>query len=125
MGFSLIEIAIVLVIVGLLLAGVFKGQELLTSPRVRSIIQHQDELKAAYLGFQDRFRSPPGDYANATATIPGVSVACGGASPGNGNGNSRIESTDGEFILAWEHVSKSGFLNGSYTCKANATVDAE
>ena len=122
-GFSLIEVAIVMVIVGLLLLGVFKGQELIVSARVRTLIQQQDEVKTAYLGFYDRFRAVPGDYPNATTTIPGVSLTCGtGASPGNGNGNSYIEVADGEAILAWEHLSKSGFLKGVYTCVDNATV---
>ena len=113
-GFTLIELAIVLVVIGLLLAGIFKGQELMTSSRVRNIIQQHDGVRAAYLGFMDRYRQPPGDYAAATANITGVSTTCGVA--GNGNGNGRIDTTPNEFILAWEHLSRSGFLNGAYTC---------
>src|ERR1043166_9992461 len=56
-GFTLIEIAIVLVIIGLLLGGVLKGQELITSARVRNLISQQDGIKAAFFGFQDRFRA--------------------------------------------------------------------
>ena len=82
-GFTLIEIAIVLVIIGLLLGGVLKGQELITSARVRNLISQQDGIKAAFFGFQDRFRALPGDYAAATTNIAGVSD--------NGNGNGRIE----------------------------------
>ena len=114
-GFTLIEIAIVLVIIGLLLGGVLKGQELITSARVRNLISVQDGVKAAFFGFQDRFRAYPGDYANAVNTINGVSTAaCNG---GNGNGNGIIETTVGnESLLAWEHLSKAGFINGTYTC---------
>ena len=65
-GFTLIEIAIVLVIVGLLLGGVLKGQELITSARVRNMISQQDGIKAAYYGFQDRYRALPGDYREAS-----------------------------------------------------------
>src|ERR1700682_2054802 len=93
-GFTLIEIAIVLVIIGLLLGGVLKGQELITGARVRNLISQQDGVKAAYFGFLDRFRALPGDYGNATATITGVSAAsgCGVAGNiGNGNGNGQIE----------------------------------
>src|SRR5512142_2289648 len=86
-GFTLIEIAIVLVIIGLLLGGVLKGQELITSARVRNLISHQDGIKAAYLGFVDRYRALPGDYALATTNITGVSTAA--CSGGNGNGNGR------------------------------------
>lgn len=124
-GFTLLELSIVLVIVGLLLAGLLKGQELLTGARVRSIIQQQDGMKAAFFGFMDRFRAPPGDYANATTAITGVSAtACGVAGKfGNGDGDGRIENANGEFILAWEHLSKAGFISGIYTCTGNTAVD--
>src|ERR1700752_3599912 len=68
-GFTLIEIAIVLVIIGLLLGGVLKGQELITSARVRNLISQQDGIKAAYFGFLDRFRALPGDYTQASTNI--------------------------------------------------------
>jgi prepilin-type N-terminal cleavage/methylation domain-containing protein len=118
-GFTLIEIAIVLVIIGLLLGGVLKGQELITGARVRNLVQQQDGIKAAYFGFLDRYRALPGDYAKAATTITGVSTAaCNG---GNGDGNGMIETTANENILAWEHLSKSGFINGSYICAATQT----
>lgn len=122
----MIEVAIVLVVVGLLLGAVLMGQQLITSARVRAVIQQQDGFKAAYFGFIDRYRQLPGDYAGATANIPGVSTAaCGVAgSLGNGNGNAQIESANGEFILAWEHLSKSGFVSSAYTCTGNAVVDS-
>src|SRR3954463_13493006 len=129
-GFTLIEIAIVLVIIGLLLGGVLKGQELITGARVRNIIQQQDGVKAAYFGFLDRYRALPGDYANATTTITGVVVgSCGvSTSMGNGDGDGQIESsgstptTTSENILAWEHLSKAGFINGTYTCATTASA---
>ena len=114
-GFTLIEIAIVLVIIGLLLGGVLKGQELITSARVRNLISQQDGVKAAFFGFQDRFRAFPGDYTGATVNIANISTAaCNG---GIGNGNGRIEAGD-EARLAWEHLSKAGFITGTYTCAA-------
>lgn len=114
-GFTLIEIAIVLVIIGLLLGGVLKGQELITSARVRNLISQQDGVKAAFFGFQDRFRSFPGDYTAAVTNIANVSVAACNAGIGNGNG--RIEAGT-EARLAWEHLSKAGFITGTYTCAA-------
>lgn len=124
-GFTLLEIAVGLLVLGLLVGGVLKGQELITAARVRAVIQQQDSVKTAYLGFLDRFRALPGDYANATTTLTGVSTACGTASsPGNGNGNARIQSADGEAILAWEHLSKAGFLAGTYTCSGNNAINA-
>jgi prepilin-type N-terminal cleavage/methylation domain-containing protein len=122
-GFTLIEIAIVLVIIGLLLGGVLKGQELITGARVRNLISQQDGVKAAYFGFLDRFRALPGDYGSATTTITGVSTTSGCgvvATPGNGNGNGQIEpaaaGAPSEHTLVWEHLSKAGFINGTYTC---------
>jgi prepilin-type N-terminal cleavage/methylation domain-containing protein len=114
-GLTLIEIAIVLVIMGLLLGAVLKGQELITSARVRNLISQQDGVKAAYFGFLDRFRSPPGDYGQATTNIVGATV--------NGNGDGQIQSVLGggtidEHIAMWEHLSRSGFINGTYTYAA-------
>src|SRR4051812_35011884 len=106
-GFTLIEIAIVLVIIGLLLGGVLKGQELITGARVRNIVQQQDGLKAAYFGFLDRYRALPGDYKAATANISGATTdgnADGQVSDGTGTGAVM------ESILVWEHLSKSGFM---------------
>ena len=126
-GFTLIEIAIVLVIIGLLLGGVLKGQELITSARVRNLISMQDGIKAAYFGFLDRYRALPGDYAQAAANINGVTGggACGVGNAGNGNGDGQILPVAGtsaaENVLAWEHLSKAGFINGSYTCAAAAS----
>lgn len=123
-GFTLIEIAIVLVIIGLLLGGVLKGQELITGARVRNLISQQDGIKAAFFGFQDRYRALPGDYASASTNINcGTGVTCA-----NGNGNGRIENnaTGGgvtsEQTLVWAHLTSAGFLNGSYTFPAEAAV---
>ncbi len=110
-GFTLIEIAIVLVIIGLLLGGVLKGQELIQSARVRNLISQQDGVKAAYFGFLDRFRALPGDYSKATTTIAGTTV--------DGDNNGQITASGSgtavhEEIAAWEHLSHAGFINGSY-----------
>ena len=117
-GFTLIEVAIVLVIIGLLLGGILKGQELLTAARVRNIIQQQEQFKTAFIAFQDRYRNPPGDYAQASVNIKDIAAGpCGTPNPdGNGNGNNRVETTGSEHTLAWEHMSKAGFLNVAYTC---------
>src|SRR6185436_12937072 len=103
---------IVVLVIGLLLGGVLKGQELITAARVRSIVTQQDEIRTAFLGFTDRFLAPPGDYALATTNIGGVGSAC--VNGGNGNGNGRIEISSGESILAWEHMSRAGFFAGVY-----------
>src|SRR5690242_11042809 len=107
-GFTLIEIAIVLVIIGLLLGGVLKGQELITGARVRNLIGQQDGVKAAYFGFLDRYRALPGDFKNASTTIDAT------ATNGDGDGVISDTGTTKESINAWEHLAKAGFINGSY-----------
>jgi prepilin-type N-terminal cleavage/methylation domain-containing protein len=115
-GFSLIEITIVLVILGLLLGGVLKGQELINSARVRTLISQQEGIKAAYFGFLDRFRALPGDYGLATTHIAGATA--------NGNGNHQIELAaaacaapcqSAEYLAVWEHLSRAGVVSGTYT----------
>jgi prepilin-type N-terminal cleavage/methylation domain-containing protein len=123
-GFTLLEVAVVLLILGLLLSAARKGQEMITSAHVRDLISQQDEIRAAYFGFRDRYRALPGDYTQAAGNIPGVAAtaACGN---GNGDGDGRITTTNNENVLVWEHLSRSGFLKSSYTCAAvesNATT---
>src|SRR5262245_28250253 len=126
-GFTLIEIAIVLVIVGLLLGGVLKGQELITAARVRSLISQQDGIKAAFFGFQDRYRALPGDYASASS-----SITCAGSCP-SGNGDGRIENPDNagaaatahEEIFVWTHLTAAGFLNGSYSATSSTAAPSD
>lgn len=111
-GFTLIEIAIVLVIIGLLLGGILKGQELITSARVKNIIAQLDGAKAAFYGFQDRYRALPGDFSAATTQIPGASQ--------NGDGDGLIEAT--ESIALWDHLSHAGFINGTFVYNANEST---
>ena len=111
-GFSIVEIAIVLVIIGLLLGGILRGSELITGARVRALVSQQDGIKAAYFGFVERYRAVPGDYVQATPNIRGATQ--------NGNGNGRIESATvpNESILAWEHLTQAGFLSPTFVYSA-------
>ena len=117
-GFTLLEIAIALVIIGLLLGGVLKGQELIQSARVRNLAVTQEAVKTAFFGFWDRYRAYPGDYSLASANLPNVAAT----SDGNGDGQILLNGAMLESIAAWEHLSKAGFLTGSYTY--NATVSS-
>ncbi len=107
-GFTLIEIAIVLVIIGLLLGGILQGQSLIDSARVRNLISQEDGIKAAFYGFQDRYRALPGDFTQATTQIAGASQ--------DGDGNGQITGT--EAIAVWDHLSHAGFITGTYTYNA-------
>ena len=98
-GFTLVEIAIVLVIIGLLLGGILKGQELINNAKVRAIADRQNSLKVAWFAFVDRFAALPGDYQQAQIYITGAS---------NGDGNGTLLST--EAPLALQHMSSAWFF---------------
>jgi hypothetical protein len=120
-GITLVETAIILVMIGLLLEFVIKGRELVQSARVRDIISQQGAAESAFLAFQDRFQAAPGDYSAASANI-----SCGTSVCLNGNGNGRIEPGTGgaihEEILAWQHLSAAGFINGHFEMASAAIV---
>ncbi len=116
-GFTLVEIAIVLVIIGLLLGGILKGQEMITQAKIKNVIADFSGVSAAYHGYQDRYRAIPGDDPNA-ATRWAVAPA---ATAGNGNGavagayNSGT-ATD-ESRLWWDHLRRAGFISGNNTAQ--------
>ena len=74
-GYTLVEIAIVLVIIGLLLGGVLKGQELIYNQKVKSTYDNYRQYTAAMYGYQDRYKALPGD--DAAATTRGFIVQAG------------------------------------------------
>jgi prepilin-type N-terminal cleavage/methylation domain-containing protein len=115
-GFTLVEIAIVLVIIGLLLGGVLKGQEMITSAKVRNLADQGSAIKTAFFAFQDRYRAVPGDYSVASTNINGVA---GGAGGGNGDGNGLVN-TNNDRGLFWLHLAASGFLTGNFDGQAQA-----
>ena len=90
-GFTLVEIAVVLVIIGLLLGAILKGQELVENSRVKNAANAISSIRAAANGYVDRYRSMPGDdgpvarvQARGSAWTP-VTVG------GNSNGPNAIE----------------------------------
>lgn len=105
-GFTLVEIAIVLVIIGLLLGGVLKGQELINSAKVRSLNDKFSGVTAAWYAFQDRYRAVPGDYNQATVNIDS------GLTNGQGNG---LVNTNAERGQIWAHLAGAGMISGQYS----------
>src|SRR5260221_2943621 len=85
-GFTLVEIAIVLVIIGLLIGGVLKGQELIYNQKVKSTYDSYRQYTAAMYGYQDRYKALPGDDANATTRGFIVQPADPATVDGNRNG---------------------------------------
>ena len=104
-----------LVIVGLALGGVMRGQELISAARVRNVASQTEGVKLAYLGFRDRFRHLPGDLPAdiANANIPGNPGGCGPtAKTPVFCGNGRIDPA--ENLVVWAQLSRANFIYGTY-----------
>jgi len=119
-GFTLVEIAIVLVIIGLLLGGVLKGQELVNSAKVKNLANDFRAISSFVYAYQDRFRALPGDDRAANTHVNGGTNAttpatCGGACVGNAriNGAWNSATTTDETYLFWQHVRLAGLATGT------------
>jgi len=118
-GFTLVEIAIVLVIIGLLIGLVLRAWEMQVSARVRALASTSSDVQAAYHGFVDRYRRIPGDWNAAAA-----GAAIGASITGGGNDNGLLDNPAGgaaynEVNGLWEHISKGDFIHGAYSGTQN------
>ena len=121
-GFTLVEIAIVLVIIGLLLGGILKGQEMITQAKIKNVVNDFNGVTAAVNSYQDRYRALPGDDVNAAGRWASNSAV-------SGNGDGQFGTPSGttnayNSILAaapvaaeetnsfWWHLRLAGFVGG-------------
>lgn len=122
-AFTLVELAIVIVIIGLLVGGVLAGQELIQQAKIRSFIKQLESYRAAVIVYTDKYKFLPGDQPDAFrfwGSLTGctddmvTSLNAGGC---NGNGNGAIE--DGGFPFevyrAWQYLALANLIKGSYT----------
>lgn len=121
-GFTLVEIAIVLVIIGLLLGGVLKGQELINSTKVKSLGNDFRNVPLFIYAYQDKFRALPGDdrealnHLGSAAANAGVALLAVTAA---GQGNGRIEgsynsvSASDESVAFWQHIRLANLAAGN------------
>ena len=107
-GFTLVEIAIVMVIIGLLIGGVLKGQAMIQNAKVKRVSKQADEIRAAVMAFYDKYGMYPGDE-NIAAIPPGAD--------GEGNGSGQI--TGGELYEVFRDLQLAGLISGVY----NGTSD--
>ena len=128
-AFSLVELSIVLVILGLLVGGVLSGQSLIRAAELRSVITQLQKFTAANNSFKDKYLAVAGDMANATqfwqaadatgptqciiALVAGVS----GSQTCNGNGDGYVGFSGNawpEPALYWQHLASAGLIEGKY-----------
>ncbi|HZZ92525.1 MAG TPA: prepilin-type N-terminal cleavage/methylation domain-containing protein [Usitatibacter sp.] len=119
-GFTLVEIAIVLVIIGLLLGGILKGQELINSAKVKNLANDFRTIPTYIYGYQDKFRALPGDDCKAGSHV-GAPAADQAVPPapcptpfGNGVINGLWNSTTqtDESYLFWQQVRLANLAAG-------------
>lgn len=113
-GFTMVEISVVIIIIGLLIGGIFLGMNLLTHSRLVSTGARVDVFENALEEFVQRYAALPGDMANATARMPACTGGCG-----NGNGNNVIDAPvanvaaatgTGENAMFWYHLQAAGLI---------------
>ena len=125
-GFTLLEIAIVLIVTGLMLGGILKTQEMITQARIKNVVNDFNGIIAAYFAYQDRYRAVPGDDGQAAMRWADPSPP-GGSKNGNGSGliggrymaspaadllAATVDDTAGESNNFWWHLRLAGFVAG-------------
>lgn len=133
-GFSLIELSIVLIILGLVAGGALMGQNLIRNAELRNTVADLDRYTKGYVHFREKYHSVPGDMFDATdawgirAGTTGRDATCyntQGSYSGtcNGNGNNMVEPF--ERFLFWQHLARAELIEGRYTGASTDTTDYE
>lgn len=132
-GFTLIELSIVLVIIGLLVGGILVGQDLIKAAQIHATMTQLDKFNTAVHTFQTRFNALPGDITASTAGSYGL-FQLTTAGTGMGDGNSIIEDGNGgaggantntfagEISTFWRHLSDANLVEGSFGSASNAAL---
>ena len=126
-GFSLVELSIVLVILGLLTGGILAGQSLIRAAELRSVNTEYSRYAAATNSFRDKYFAVPGDMLNATKFWGKDTAQCNSdpqaaGTPGtcNGTGDGDVNyavaaNTTSEIFQFWKHLALAGLIEGSYS----------
>ncbi len=125
-GFSLVELSIVLVILGLITGGILSGKSLIRAAELRSVVtEYQHHLTAVSM-FQDQYEAIPGDFNDATRFWGKNNTSCAAhtgtaASPGtcNGGGDGYVQQATvaggiSEAVGFWQHLANAGLIEGAY-----------
>lgn len=123
-GFTLVELAIVIVIIGLIVGGIVGGQSLIKSARIQSLVTDIKSYKTAYEAFRLEYSGIPGDFDEATDYWGTYSSGCPlansptGDGTCNGDGNKQIDTHNAlygeEGGLLWQHLGLAEIVNGSF-----------
>lgn len=121
-GFSLVELGIVMLIIGVLAVGVLKGRELIENSRITASVAQIQEIDLAFSKFWDKYQAIPGDMTNPATRLGDCVGQC--AFAGNGNNSiteipGNIQSLNTEQVAAWAQLAASGFYEGT---SKNATA---
>lgn len=114
-GFTLVELAIVMVIIGLLIGGILKGQEMIANAQVSATVAQLKGVDAATSTFRDMYDALPGDITNPTVRLTNCTTAPCNA---GGNGNSQIGATNvystaaSENLSFWVHLNAADLVSG-------------
>lgn len=122
-GFTLIELAIVLVIIGLLLGGVLKGQAFIDSAKVKNMAADFKNVQVYIYGYQDKFKALPGDDHAVANHVAGGTAAANGTQNGVIQGAWNTAADADESCVFWQHVRLAGLAPGPtvVSCAANNT----
>ncbi len=110
-GFTLVELSIVIIIIGFLIAGISGGTSLIKAAQLNSIITDLQQFQLAYQGFVDHYGGVPGDITNATSYWPNDGTCGQTASNCNGDGNGLITYGGSEMHAFWKELSLSGLIS--------------
>lgn len=123
-GFSLVELSIVLVILGLLVGGILTGRSLIRAAELRSVTTEYERYHTATRAFRDKYFMLPGDMTNATqfwgllhadaATCADTASTDARTCNGDGNGLLDNSAASYEHARAWQHLANAGLIEGSY-----------
>ncbi len=118
-GFTLVELAIVLVILGLLTGGILAGQSLVRASELRAVTTEYDRWLTATRAFRGKYLGLPGDLPNGFAFF-GTTGSCTNAQAGtdpagcNGDGNGIVDN-NAERFRYWQQLALAGLIEGVYT----------
>ncbi len=120
-GFSLVELGVVLVIIGLLLGSVLAGKTLIEQAEIRRVISELQEIRGGSYTFELQYDAQPGDLDNATSYWPPTNSD--GSSTGynteDGDNDGEVEQTNeagiNESIVAWQHMAYAQILEGRFS----------